>query len=228
MKKISVIAAVLMIVFLLVACGGGDSAGSDGGETTTPSINTDTDATEDNTVRPDTSASSSGGLPDNLADLTIVLNSDAITFPLPFEDFLALGWVLESGYGHKPDKTLEPKQFTMINLQKNGGSIIVITANYFSDETATVRQGTVDGLSALDDTTEFPDGIKVNVSNIDDVIAAYGEPTESENTEYYDAIIFIKEDYRIVFLYNPESGVVTQINVLTSAINDGFEYVSLD
>jgi len=111
MKKILSIVLALNMALVLTVLAGCSSGG--GGDATTPPASEETpeatlsepetptaapEATPDESDTPDTSDSSVGGLPENIADLTIILDGDTVTMFMQIEDFLTLGWEPEEDY----------------------------------------------------------------------------------------------------------------------------------
>ena len=162
-------------------------------------------------------------LPDRIEDLTFDLLGDGITLPMIVEDFIAFGykkyWL--SGELHL-DEILEPGQYTTIKPAKNN-NVVSLEVGNLSDKPITVEKSTILALSIGDDygaeLAEFPKGIRLGVSSKEDIIAAYGEPTNRMHMQYK------KEDYRVYFVFYNNSEFLTTIDIMLDAL-EGLERVS--
>ena len=154
-----------------------------------------------------------GKLPNGVSEVTIVNGDDAITVPMKVDDLLALGWDLsESRQAEILDKSLEPHQYTSLNITKNGQTIRVYMANFGDGEASTVRESTAFAMLLKDTDAEewaLSTGIKPGVSSREDVVEAYGEPTRSEDDRMtYDH-----------FLFNLKNDIVSSIGINGTALN---------
>ena len=241
------IVAVLLVLALILTLAGCSSGG--GGEATAPPASEETqgttpepadtpEETPDDTDAPETSDTSAEGLPDNLADLTIILDGDTLTLPMPLEDLLALGWEREDEDVY--EKTLKPgERGDLSRLRKNDVIGIFAAVANTGDQDITVRQSTVFGISInksvlTPEAMELPDSIKLDVSTVDDVIAAYGEPTDLSNANRIlnvgnannEVLYYAKAGYDIALeWYTDGVGIVT-IDIQSAEIS-GFSYLSL-
>lgn len=200
----------LTLAFSLAACGGGNDASS----TASPASTGASQAIQG-------SGATASGLPEGLADLTIMINGEAVILPKPLEDFLALGW--GSFYGPDVpnlDGKLEAKQYYDFVAQNGTSKVVLSTANLQDGQPSALRQGTVFMVdaelsnirfSSNDVDFELPLGIKLGVSTKDDVIAAYGEPDYLSTDEGY--INYQKDDYNLGIEYNLDSGVIKRISI---------------
>jgi len=234
-KRLVVIASMCILALTLMTACDGNSGGNDTAPiappaseetpeaTAEPEATTEATAEPDDSETPDTSDSSAGGLPEYLTDLIIMLDGDAITLPMPFEDFLSRGWEL---FSRSAETTLEPEQYAKRLLTKDNNIIGVSVANTL-DQASTVQLSSVYGISLTSELTgifELPLGITLNVSTKEDVIEAYGEPTKISS----DSIIsYSEEDYKVDFYFDKDSGVIDRMFVDSILLNvmNGFKQV---
>ena len=221
-KWLSILLVAVLALSALAGCGGGSAGGGDNGETATPPA--DSEISEPETTpgeTPDAPAPTAGGLPENISDLAIILEGDAITLPVTVEDFLTLGWGVR--YEDILKITLESKQYTSFGVEKDGHAISVYVANFLDDQSSTIQQSTVIGFVGelkWDTVFELPHGIKLGVSTIDDVIAAFGEPSkfvESGEADYF------MDGYNIYIFWDADSGITDRFNIQKDL--SGFEGV---
>ena len=179
----------------------------------TPSPTEAPEAAPDDSETPDTSDSSAGGLPEYLADLTIVLEGDIINMTMPLEDFLDFGWEpSDNSTSKRLELTLEPKQYTGFHARKGDADIYVQVANLQDDQAIIARQGSVFGIEPYGNvnSTELPEGISLGASTVDDFIAAYGEDlfVDGETLKSY-----WQKDYSILFEIDKDSGVIRRFEI---------------
>ncbi len=197
MKRVSALTLALVLVLLLAACGGkneneptatinGDSS------TTTPS------ATQSETEAPTASPDDPGDeypyaepiIPEGLSSepdsFQISLDGNILTLPALYSDFAALGWTCKNIEG----ETLKPGFIMTGNARLEKGDATLSGANFinFSDKELPLSECYVFAFSFAYDTrgavsTSFvlPGGLHIG-STIDEIIAAYGEPSERDDT----------------------------------------------
>ena len=223
-KILSILLIVSLTLTVIAGCssGAGNDAPSPPASEETPEVTPEPEAAptpkpeETPAPTPETSPSPTD-TPEILGDLDITVHSDAITLPMPLEDFLSLGW--ESQKSEPLEKTLEMKQMYWHMFVKGDLYVHLFIANLSEDQSCTVQQGTIVGLE-FPQVWELPGGIKPGVSTKDDLIAVYGEPdSESSGRVFYD-----KYGFYINFMLD-DNDVIKSLNLIFAMHND-YETVS--
>ncbi|MDR3072662.1 MAG: hypothetical protein LBU41_04140 [Clostridiales Family XIII bacterium] len=190
MKKLSLLFLSLMLMIVLVACG--SKTDSDKSTTSPPTSQSETEDPSD-------SADISGTeeypyltpiIPDDLSpnpdSFQISLDGNVLTLPALYSDFVALGWESED----IDDQTLKPGFMTIGNTSLDKGDARLAGANFINlgDKEAPLSECHVYGVSfiyskwnALGTSFVLPGGLHV-ASTLDEIIAAYGEPTERDDS----------------------------------------------
>jgi len=218
-KWVSILLAATLVMTALAGCSAGGGIIKPAGTNdaaVSPGTASSPETAQDNTSTPETPTSATGGLPENLADLTITLEGDTITLPMPLEGFFTLGWELDEFFGISLEETIEPKKFKSIIFVKGDQTFSVYTANLQDDQVITVRQSIVFRLFLSDAATvELPVGIKLGVSVIEDAASAYGEPSRINEDE--NIMTYAKADYTVYIIFDPDSGVINKTTISSNA-----------
>ncbi|MCL2528794.1 MAG: hypothetical protein FWE41_00415 [Coriobacteriia bacterium] len=192
MKKLFILVLVLVLTLSLVACGGNNNSDNDAPE---PQTQIEVDEPEKEEEAPPVSTDVSGDeypyatpiIPDGLSSspdsFQVSLNGDLITLPALYSDFAALGWTTDRIDG----ETLKPGYYTIgsISLKKGDTSLNSIRFINLSDTELPLSECYVYGFAfsydrkgAVETSVVLPGGLHIG-STIDEIIAAYGEPTET-------------------------------------------------
>lgn len=207
MKRILAIICLLLTPVLLMGCGN-NSNGKNG----------------ENGENNQTASEPDGSVPksEDLYSFEISLNGKLYTLPEDFSEFEKNGWTIEK---RKSDKIAPKKEMVCVHIKNGDAEAEVDLFNNDLDElpinkckVGTVIVGDSDIETGTDIT--LPKGIKIR-STKDEIIKAYGEPTESEEItpEYKDAEPFTALSYRIQggqsieFNISNESNKITQIEL---------------
>jgi len=197
MKKLFFLVLALVLVLSLAACGGKNdsdstSSGNDDNSTTMPP--TSQSETEEPSVSSDVSGDeypfATPIIPDGLSSepdsFQISLDGNILTLPVLYSDFAALGWTSDDIDG----ETLKPG-FIMVgnaSLEKGDATLSGVSFINLSDKEMPLSECHVYGLAFAYSTTGavstsfvLPGGLHIG-STIDDIIAAYGEPTEKDDS----------------------------------------------
>ena len=152
-----------------------------------------------------------GDLSDDLYSFQFSLNGTVYTLPCAYSQFTTDGWSFEDIDG----QTLEPGQYTLSNALINGDSRIM--ANLVNTGTDVVAMDKCNVGKVSIDNYQAEKGVKLilpkNIaigSTYDDVIAAYGKPSDERET---DPIKYM--DYNL----DTYSSVKIQINTKTNAVD---------
>ena len=158
--------------------------------------------------------SGSSELSDDLYSFQLKINSDVYSFPMSYDDFLALGWT------YKDDETMEiqPNSYSPSERFSLDDLEIYATVVNLGINTEPVTKCTIAGISvdsfqmadATDVTIELPGGIQYGVSTLDDITAAYGTPSDTYEGDLYTKVTYEKDYYQDVELY--ENHVYTSIS----------------
>lgn len=172
---------------------------------------------EENDTKPEASSVTPMKLSDNLYDFQISIDGTVYQFPMWYSDFEALGWQYD---GDNTD-TLSNNQYVGIrHWKKDGVSVHTEFANKsmktvpFSDSMVSGISMDRDGMKSCGWEILLPNGIKWGVSNVDDIIAAYGVPTSDYDGSNYYKMIYQCDFLREICLYvYKDSGVLEQIEI---------------
>jgi len=142
-----------------------------------------------------------------LYNFTFKLEGDSITLPLTVEEFQSYGWEPKLGLV----KNMGSKTTGSAGFAKNGKEVMVSLAN-MSDESLPIEKCTVYGIMSYyyddymssDDNEnyaviELPKGIVLGVSNISDVLQAFGSPTYKQFTNDTEL------EQTLKYIYNNET-----------------------
>ena len=197
MSKYSRAAALMLVICLLM----GGSAFAEG----------DTTADTENA-----SPTESTALSDDLYSFQIQINGVLYTLPSTWADFEANGWA----YAEDADQTIKPNQYTFSTKLENGDVEIYAFFVNFSQNVIKVTEGHVGGVRIAKDILEkggsavLPKGIELGKASKEEVVAAYGQPSDSFEGDLYDKMTYKTDSYSTVdlFVYK-ESKVLEEIEV---------------
>lgn len=181
---------------------------------------TQTEATETETE----STSPDGAISDDIYSFQMQLDGDLYTFPMPYKDFLACGWE----YRDSEDTELAPDTYTGEYFYKDNLRAYVDLINT-GINTAPYSECVVGGLSidsydfedAPETTIVFPKGVTYGTATLDDVKAAYGEPSDSYKGDLYTKLSYEYDSYRDwEFYIDAETGLLNEFNVRNFVYDD--------
>lgn len=170
-------------------------------------------------------ASELSSLSDDLYSFQIQINSDVYSFPMSYDEFLALGWT------YKDDETTEfqPNSYSPSERFQLGDLELYATIVNLGINTVPITQCTVAGISVdsfqmkdiTDVTIELPGGIQYGVSTLDDITAAYGTPSDTYEGSMYTKVSYEKDYYQDVDLYlDSETGLLNEIEMRNMVADD--------
>lgn len=145
---------------------------------------------------------------------------DLIQLPMTYADFTAMGWTLSKN--DSPDTMIPTGSYGMATFNKGEVSAYVDMINFGINE-APLKECLVAGIK-LDMTwgdvdlnvnpVKLPGEISMGTSNVDDIKAAYGEPSDTYDSDLYTKLTYEKDSYQKVELYvYKESNTLLQINI---------------
>ena len=180
----------------------------------TKETETETEEVPDET---ETATSTAADLPapemsDNLFDFQVAINGTVYQFPMWYSDFEASGWTYEGD----TTQTLSSDQYTNSDSWKKDDLEVLTTFANLSMNSAPITECMVAGISldsnflqGCDCQIILPGNIQYGVSTIDDIKAAYGEPSFESEGKYTCSLLYTLDSYQEV-----ELNVSNQTNTL--------------
>ena len=156
-------------------------------------------------------------LSDDLYDFQVSIDGIVYQFPMWYSDFEALGWE----YDGDPTDTLSSNQYTLAEVWKKDGVRVYTRLANLSMNTVPFSESMVAGISLekynlkdCDWEIMLPGGIQWGVSNTDDIIAAYGEPSRDHDSDLSYKMTYQLDYYREINLYvYKEEDALLQIEI---------------
>lgn len=182
-----------------------------------PEVEEEPEEEPDSAEKPMQPARVPGELSDDLYDFQISIDGTVYQFPMWYSEFEALGWE----YDGDPTNTLSSNQYTFSEVWKKDGIRIYTRLANLSMNTVPFSESMVAGISLekynlqdCDWDIILPGGIQWGVSNADDIIAAYGDPTDDYDSDMYYKLTYEYDWYREINLYvYKEEGVLLEIDI---------------
>ena len=182
-----------------------------------PEVEEEPEEEPDSAEKPMQPARVPGELSDDLYDFQISIDGTVYQFPMWYSEFEALGWE----YDGDPTNTLSSNQYTFSEVWKKDGIRIYTRLANLSMNTVPFSESMVAGISLekynlqdCDWNIILPGGIQWGVSNADDIIAAYGDPTDDYDSDMYYKLTYEYDWYREINLYvYKEEGVLLEIDI---------------
>lgn len=144
-------------------------------------------------------------LSDNIYDFQIKINDHVYQFPTTYEEFSSQGWVMESGYENETLDTNSYVDITASNdTEKVNLTFLNLGINALPYEQCLIGGISIDGTYNVNlsrTTVELAGGIQMGKSTFEDIKAAYGDPSETSETDYYTEYIYKKDYHEMVDLY---------------------------
>jgi hypothetical protein len=210
----------------------------------------DSDVTEPTSARGGNGSAGGSGMSGNvkanatLADLSDDLYSFQILadgvlyhFPMTYSEFTSQGWAVQRGV-----EALLPNQYGSLTFRKgdavNGVGAYVDIINVDINERP-YEECLIGGIDITngDYTSDWgidkgpvylPGGIQYGVATMDDIKAAYGEPTDIYEGDIYTKMTYELDSYEQIALYvYKESGVLEEIDIQNFIIPEGYTYGSV-
>ena len=150
---------------------------------------------------------STSGLGTDVYSFQVEYAGKLIQLPMTYDEFTALGWTLSEN--DSPDTMVPTGSYAMVTFNNGEVSAYVNVINFGINEAA-VKDCLVAGIKldmSWGDTdltatpVNLPGGISMGVSNIDDIKAAYGEPSDVYDGDLYTKLTYEKDSYEKVELY---------------------------
>ena len=163
---------------------------ADATETTTEAEVTETAAQED-------SADSDS--------FSMEFDGQTMKFPMTYQEFTDMGWELSSS--EDPDTKVSTNSYGMLTFNKGASSVyadvINLGINEVGLEDCLIGGISVDGSYDVDLTAvsvKLPGDIELGKATLDDIKAAYGEPSDTYEGDLYTKLTYEKDSYQEVEL----------------------------
>lgn len=156
-------------------------------------------------------------LSDDLYSFQLSIDGTVYQFPMWFSDFEAMGW----SYNGDATTTLTSNQYTVAERWNKGGFSVYTQLANLSMNSVEFSGSMVAGitleeyyLDGCDWQIILPKGIQYGVSTRDDIIAAYGDPSDEYEGDSYYKMTYEYDWYQEVVVYvSKETGVVNEIEI---------------
>lgn len=143
-------------------------------------------------------------LSDDLYDFQVSIDGTVYQFPMWYSEFEALGWE----YDGDNTQTLSSNQFTLTEVWKKDGIRVYTRFANLSMNTVPFSESMVAGITLEDNYVKdsgweilMPGGIQWGVSGTDDIIAAYGDPSDDYDGDLWYKMTYKYDYYREINLY---------------------------
>lgn len=173
---------------------------ADATETTTEAKVTETAAQEDSA-----DSESTGELGDDIYSFSMEFDGQTMKFPMTYQEFTDMGWELSSS--EDPDTKVSTNSYGMLTFNKGASSVyadvINLGINEVGLEDCLIGGISVDGLYDVDLTAvsvKLPGDIELGKATLDDIKAAYGEPSDTYEGDLYTKLTYEKDSYQEVEL----------------------------
>lgn len=177
--------------------------------------------TEDGTASEN---STSKTLSDDLYTFQISIDGKVVSLPMRYEQFMELGFTPSNETELAAlDETLEPYTYSKLIYHKKGDAELSVAFYNFSENAVPIKECVMcaividtekpeEGLTAENIT--LPKGIQYGVSTLEDVKAAYGEPTMKTQGDVRAFLGYeLNSDNNISFVVDLETNRVVYINI---------------
>lgn len=173
---------------------------ADATETTTEAEVTETAAQEDSA-----DSESTGELGDDIYSFSMEFDGQIMKFPMTYQDFVGMGWELSSR--EDPDMKISTNSYGFVSFNKGKNSVSAEVMNLGINEVgledSLIGGISVDGSYDVDLTAvsvKLPGDIELGKATLDDIKAAYGEPSDTYEGDLYTKLTYEKDSYQEVEL----------------------------
>lgn len=162
-------------------------------------------------------ANEAQALSDDIYSFQAEIDGEIYQFPMSFSEFTAKGWT----YDGDAAQTLEPEQYTTAETFKKDSSKLYATIFNLGMNTVPFSECQIGGFSVdsymMKDSAlsvKFPGGIEFGVSTLEDVKAAYGEPSRVYDGEMYTSLSYEYDMYQNVEIQvDKETNTVSKVDI---------------
>lgn len=156
-------------------------------------------------------------LSDDIYSFQAEIDGEVYQFPMSFAEFTSKGWTYDGDATH----TMDPEQYTTAETFKKDASRLYATIFNLGMNTVPFSECQIGGFSVdsfmMKDgafSVKLPKGIEFRVSTLEDVKAAYGEPSRVYDGELYTALSYEYDMYQNVEIQvDKETKVVSKIEI---------------
>lgn len=176
------------------------------------------------------SAASEDGLGTDIYGFKVDYNGNLISLPMSYSDFTAMGWTLSKN--DSEDTMIPTGSYGMLTFNQGETSVYADVINFGINEMP-AKDCLVAGLSIdmtwgdTDPTAtpvRLPGGITMGVSNVEDIKAAYGEPSDTYDSDLYTKLTYEKDSYqRVELSVYKEEGTLLQVDIRNFQEPDNFD-----
>ena len=145
------------------------------------------------------------GLGDDIYSFSMEFDGQIMKFPMTYQDFVGMGWELSSR--EDPDMKISTNSYGFVSFNKGKNSVSAEVMNLGINEVgledSLIGGITVDGSYDIDLTSvsvKLPGGIELGKSTLDDIKAAYGDPSDTYEGDLYTKVTYEKDTYQEVEL----------------------------
>ena len=169
-------------------------------------------------------------LSSNIYDFQVKMGDAVYQFPMSYEDFTAQGWTLDDSSATLED-TLDSNSYNWVYFSKVADRVCAYMIN-FGINAVPLSQCLVGGITidatydfALNTTpVELAGGIQMGVSGLDDIKAAYGDPSDTYEGDLYTKYTYEKDTYEDVELYvYKEDNTLKQVDMKNLVEPEGYD-----
>lgn len=221
-KKILAVSLATVFALSMTACGKKVPANQETPESTVEAtIETETTVEAETTeetpdIKP--AANVPGELSDDIYSFQVSVNGTVHQFPMWFSDFEALGWTYAED---DLDAMLTSNQYSPSERWERDGVTVYAELANLSMNSIALKDAMVAGITfdkyymdECDWEILLPGGIQYGISTRDDIIAAYGDPSDEYEGDMYYKMTYDYDYYQDIELYvYKESGVLQQIEI---------------
>lgn len=178
----------------------------------------------------DDTVTAGDGLSDDIYDFQMEISGDLYQFPMTYADFTALGWTLNDT--EDPEMMITSNSYGMVYFTKGDLSIHADVINLGVNEAAmtdclvggiTIDEGS-SGLDLVPLGIKLAKGITMGESNLDDIKAAYGDPTDTYEGDLYTKLAYQKDFYQQAEFYVfKEDNTLREVSLRNFSEPEGFD-----
>lgn len=175
------------------------------------------------------SAENEEGLSNSLYDFQVKIGDEIYQFPMYYEDFTAQGWTI--GKNDDPEMGVGTNSYCSVSFYKGNDRVSVSVLNLGINELP-IKECLIAGINvnaqydfdAEKTPVELPCGIVVGTSTADDIITAYGDPSDTYEGEMYTSYSYEKDIYEeITFYVYKESNALQEVDMRNFAEPEGYD-----
>ncbi len=187
--------------------------------TTEEMVENDSSEETDDGEKPETEKSSgtvSGQLSEDMYSFQIQVGEDVFQFPSTYQDFADKGYVCDN-----PDRQeLDPGLYLVQQEFVKGENTLFVGIVNLTQETQPIENCSAVSISVdsnyigNDEPIIMPKGIQLGGSSLEDIIAAYGEPSETYEGDAYTTIVYNRGYFQeLEFMIDTEANAVCKMDM---------------